>query len=160
MTDRFNRATATKAFKCEDCQETLPQGSDFFWDNERKVGPRQYSARVCELCRDNYNKSETTQGSTPSKSVFAAAKGQSQASSGLGGLDKLVAILENQNALLWEIKCTIDATSERTVKAEDEINYVNLKLDKIADKLGLTSKSIAPGNDLDKLFNDPTEIPY
>jgi hypothetical protein len=61
---RFQAAVAQKPFKCEDCKQPIEAGQDFYWDSERKAGPRQYSWRICPGCQAKV----TTPGA--SKSVF------------------------------------------------------------------------------------------
>lgn len=69
---RFQEATARSPFKCEDCKQGIDAGQTFFWDSERKAGPRQYSWRICTGCKGEAE--GETRPAAP-KSVFSSVAG-------------------------------------------------------------------------------------
>jgi hypothetical protein len=95
MADRFQQATATRPFKCEDCKNPVNEGDEFFWDSQRKVGPKQISARVCPDCKETNSDDGIT--ALAKGSIFSRVS-QSPTGNDLAALKGRVGTLEKQIA--------------------------------------------------------------
>lgn len=112
---RFQPAVAQKAFKCEDCKGDLNAGQSFFWDSERKAGPRQYSWRICPPCQAKVT------GPGASKSVFGALDGSSTPQSDSNAIQSQISAILYE---LAEINKKLDRIEATQNDAERQLEQV------------------------------------